>query len=385
MTRALYRRNAAGTGWDARGKWSGIVGGSGQADPTGRGLPTKFYTDFRDGYLPDVFEPRGGGKPVGSGGNAYLQQDGSCNPYNRELQWMRPDNVRIAPSIYSAAEGNVLALTTRGDGYTTTYAANRTDPVFDYLVTHQNPAAGRDAEGNPQFPYTGGHVATQSDRLTQGRPLVVDCAKEWSATARMRWVNLPGYWPAFWMMPDPTSVGWVTERDIMEDFGTAAPNGGLQDANIVFANLFNNGSQLPYNNHKRRSLDLSQYHTWVVHNEPTGSQYPGQTGRARFRVFVDGQTFFDTDFYRQFSDINVDAFLHPISMHFIFQGAQIGGTGSNGGRLESDPYWRDLGPQATAALPITMEVSFFGVWEAGAAQVPSVPVSGHPTTAPLGT
>ncbi len=369
------------SGWVKRGKWSGTpavvdAGGSSVADPSGRSLPAKFYTDFSGGFLPDVFEPLGGGKTPAFGGNAYLQTDGATNPYNKEMQWMRPDCVTIRASGYSASEGNVLALTTKAEPYTTTFAANRTDNNFQYLVDHPNPGAGRDANGNPKFPYRAGMVSTQSARLTAGRPLVVSGSKEWVTSARMRWTQADGYWPAFWMLAsgeETTPVfAWVTEYDIMEDFSPR-----VFGPNKVVANMFKSGTQLPYNNHKVRDLDLSVFHTWVMHHNPTGSLVTA--GQSRLTLTVDGTLFFDSDFYRNLGQLD-ETWFYKGNMHFIFQGAQIGGTGSNPSSLvQGQPGWRDLSASAIAALPLRMEISHFGVWEAGASLTPTVAVVGHPT------
>lgn len=341
------------------------------ADPLGAGLPQKFYTDFSQGFLPDVFEPLGGGKPYNTGGNAYLQPDGSANPYNFEMQWMRPSNVRIRTSQYSGAEGNVLALITRRDGYTTTLAANRTDATFDYLVAHPNPQAGRDGAGNPKFPYTGGMVTTQQDKLTPGgKALAVSGSKDWIASARMRWTQANGYWPAFWMYPDDSSHTWLSEYDIMEDFSPRVFGVGK-----VVANMFKNGTQLPYNDHKVRSLDLTQFHTWVVRHELAGSAVT--PGAKRLRVYVDGTVFFDSDFYRNLGQLD-DTWFYSGTMHFLFQGAQIGGSGSNGSLIEGQDGWRDLDRAGQEALPLTLEVSQFGVWETGATPVTVEPTEGHP-------
>ncbi len=352
---------------------------SAPVDPSGRGLTAKFYTDFSGGFLPDVFEPLGGGKPPAYGGNAYLQSDGSSNPYNKEMQWMRPDCVRIQPSGYSAAEGNVLALTTKAEPYTTTLAANRTDTTFDYLVTHPNTGAGRDANGNPKYPYRAGMVATQSKRITAGQTLTVSGSKNWTATARMRWTQADGYWPAWWMLADDQTpvFSWVTELDGMEDFSPR-----VFGANKVVANMFKNGTQLPYNEHKVRSLDLTQFHTWRMQFEQTGSAVTA--GQKRFRVFVDDVVFFDSDFYRNLGQLD-NTWFYTGQMHFIFQGAQIGGTGSNGNLTEGQAGWRDLSAAAVAALPLRMEISHFGVWEDAATPVGQVAVAGHPTSAPLST
>lgn len=340
-------------------------------DPLGLNLPEKFLTDFSGGYLPDVFEPLGGGQPYTVGANAYLQADGSGNPYNAEMQWMRPTNVKIRASQYSSAEGNVLALITRRDGYTTTLAANRTDSNFDYLVAHPNPRAGRDASGNPIFPYTGGMVTTQQDKVTPGgKPLAVSGAKNWVASARMRWTQANGYWPGFWMYPDDSSHTWLAEYDIAEDFGPRVFGAGK-----IVANMFKNGTQLPYNDHKVRSVDYSQFHNWTVRHDLAASDVT--PGAKRLRVYVDGAVFFDSDFYRNLGQLD-DTWFYSGTMHFLFQGAQTGGTGSNGNLTEGQEGWRDLDNAALAALPLVMEVSTFGVWEQGATPILLEPTTGHP-------
>lgn len=351
----------------------GILAGlyKSSVDPLGLNLPEKFVTDFSGGFLPNVFEPLGGGKPYTTGANAYLQPDGSSNPYNAEMEWMRPTNVKIRASQYSGAEGNVLALITRRDGYTTTLAANRTDTNFDYLVAHPNTRAGRDAAGNPMFPYTAGMVTTQHDKLTAGtQPLVVSGSKTWVATARLRWTQANGYWPAFWLYPDDSNHTWLAEYDVMEDFSPRVFGAGK-----VVANMFKNGTQLPYNDYKVATVDLSKFHDWtVLHELNTSAVTPGG---KRFRIYIDGAVVFDSDFYRNLGQLD-DTWFYTGTMNFLLQGAQIGGTGSNGNLTTGQDGYQDLDDAALHALPLVMEISKFGVWEQGATPIMGKPVPGHP-------